>query len=198
MSLFYLFTFGCTGSECGAQAFASPCGGFSCCWAPALGRAPFSSFGAWAVKPRLSSCGAQAYLLHSIWDLRGPGIKPMSPALAGGFFNHWVTKEALPFDILEFLHRIFRKLTKMLKIIGWDLCDNFALLCGQRSLWRKSTVGRWITGKEKEWDFPTSLPCNWGKMEAMLLTDPYRWKLLNSFHWRMAFLEATCWFEEVI
>ena len=81
MSLFYLFIFGCTGSECGAQAFASPCGGFSCCWAPALGRTHFSSFGAWAVKPRLSSCGARAYLLHGIWDLPGPGIKPVSPAL---------------------------------------------------------------------------------------------------------------------
>ena len=34
---------------------------------------------------RLSSCGAWAYLLHDIWDLSFPAIKPMSPALAGGF-----------------------------------------------------------------------------------------------------------------
>ena len=33
----------------------------------------------------LSSCGAWAYLLHDIWDLSFPVIKPMSPALAGGF-----------------------------------------------------------------------------------------------------------------
>ena len=26
--------------------------------------------------------------LGCMWDLPGPGIEPMSPALAGGFFNH--------------------------------------------------------------------------------------------------------------
>ena len=32
----------------------------------------------------LSSCGSRAYLLCGMWDLPGPGIKPVSPALAGG------------------------------------------------------------------------------------------------------------------
>ena len=71
--------------RCGAQA--SHCGGFSCCGAWALGTQAsvvaargFSSGGACG----LSSCGAQAYLLCGMWDLPGPGIKPVSPALAGG------------------------------------------------------------------------------------------------------------------
>ena len=34
-----------------------------------------------------SSCGTQAQLLHSMWDLPGPGIEPMSPALAGRFLK---------------------------------------------------------------------------------------------------------------
>ena len=34
---------------------------------------------------RLSSCGPKAKLPHGMWDLPGPGIEPMSPALAGGF-----------------------------------------------------------------------------------------------------------------
>ena len=34
---------------------------------------------------RLSSCGAQALLLLSIWNLPGPGIKRVSPALASEF-----------------------------------------------------------------------------------------------------------------
>ena len=34
-----------------------------------------------------SSCGAQAYLFHSMRDLPGPGIKPVSPALAGGLLS---------------------------------------------------------------------------------------------------------------
>ena len=32
----------------------------------------------------LSSCGLQAQLPYGTWDLPGPGIKPVSPALAGG------------------------------------------------------------------------------------------------------------------
>ena len=34
---------------------------------------------------RLNTSGAWAYLLCGMWDLLGIGIKPMSPALAGGF-----------------------------------------------------------------------------------------------------------------
>ena len=33
---------------------------------------------------RLRSRGAWAYSLHDMWDLPGPGIKPMTPALQGG------------------------------------------------------------------------------------------------------------------
>ena len=32
---------------------------------------------------RLSSCGPRAQLLRGMWDLPRPGLKPMSPALAG-------------------------------------------------------------------------------------------------------------------
>ncbi|KAG5208980.1 hypothetical protein JEQ12_016545 [Ovis aries] len=30
-----------------------------------------------------SSCGVRACLPHSTWDLPGPGIEPVSPAMAG-------------------------------------------------------------------------------------------------------------------
>ena len=36
---------------------------------------------------KLSNCGSRAQLLHSMWDLPGPGLKPVSPALAGGFLT---------------------------------------------------------------------------------------------------------------
>ena len=36
---------------------------------------------------RLSSCGPKAESPHGMWDLPGPGIEPMSPALAGGFLT---------------------------------------------------------------------------------------------------------------
>ena len=50
-------------------------------------RAGFSSYGLQALERRLSSCGTRAYLLRGMWDLPGPGIKPVSPALAGGFLT---------------------------------------------------------------------------------------------------------------
>ena len=75
------FIFGCTGSSCCAWAFfscsgegllfllvcgASPRAGFSCCgaWAPGLQKLWYEGLAAW-------------------WHLPGPGIKPVSPALAG-------------------------------------------------------------------------------------------------------------------
>ena len=47
----------------------------------------FSSCGSQALERRLSSCGAQASLLRSMWDLPGPGLEPVSPALAGRFLT---------------------------------------------------------------------------------------------------------------
>ena len=66
--------------HCVAQA--SYCGGFSCCGAWALGAR------ASVVAARgLSSCGSRASLLRRVWDLPGPGLKPVSPALAGRFLT---------------------------------------------------------------------------------------------------------------
>ena len=78
--------------RCGAGA--SHCGGFSCCRARALGAQAsvvvahgLSSCGSRALERRLSSCGARTQLLRSMWDLPGPGLEPVSPALAGGFLT---------------------------------------------------------------------------------------------------------------
>ena len=34
---------------------------------------------------RLSNCGSRAQPLRGMWDPPGPGLEPVSPALAGGF-----------------------------------------------------------------------------------------------------------------
>ena len=101
----HVFIFGCAGSPslsagflylqragvalCGRER-ASPCGGPSCCRAWALGvrisvvtADGLSICGSRALEHRLSSCGAQDSLLCSMWDLPGPRIEPMPPALAG-------------------------------------------------------------------------------------------------------------------
>ena len=69
-------------------------GGFSCCGARALGAwasvvvaLRLSSCGSRALERRLSISGAQAELLRGMWDLPGPGLKPVSPALAGRFLT---------------------------------------------------------------------------------------------------------------
>ena len=46
-----------------------------------------SSCGSLTLEHRLNSCGKWAYLLHNMWDLPRPGVKLMSPALAGEFFT---------------------------------------------------------------------------------------------------------------
>ena len=73
--------------SCGSRAlecagFSSCMLGLSSCGSRALECAGFSS-----CMLGLSSCGAQAQLLCSIWNLPGPGIDPMSPALAGRFLS---------------------------------------------------------------------------------------------------------------
>ena len=52
-------------------------------WASVIVARGLSSCGSWALECRLSSCGAQALLLHGTWDLPGPGIEPASRALSG-------------------------------------------------------------------------------------------------------------------
>ena len=66
---------------CGARA-SLHCGGFSCCGAWALG-----TQASVVAACGLRSCGTWAQLLRGMWDLPGPGIEPMSPALAGGFLT---------------------------------------------------------------------------------------------------------------
>ena len=66
-----------------------------------------SSCGSWALECRLSSCGARA-LLPGIWDLPGPGIEPVSPALAGGFLTTGPTEKP---NTHTLKHNIFHILT---------------------------------------------------------------------------------------
>ena len=67
----------CAGSRCGS---ASSCG------AQAPGAC--SGYGSWALGHRFNSCGARAQLPRSMWDLSGPGIKPVSPAVARWVLYH--------------------------------------------------------------------------------------------------------------
>ena len=70
-----------------------PCGGFSCWAAQALGHAGIRICSGglgqlWfrGSERRLSSCGTQAVLFHSMWNLPRPETELMSPMLAGRVF----------------------------------------------------------------------------------------------------------------
>ena len=65
-----------------------------------------SSCGSRALEHRLSSCGARAQLLRSMWDLPGPGLKPMSPALAGGFLTTATPGKSLLFLYKYVMHKV--------------------------------------------------------------------------------------------
>ena len=91
-----LLFFGCVGSlllcagslylqRAGALlcgVWASHCHGFSCCGARAsvVVACGLSSCGLWALERRLSSCGARAQLLHSMWNLPGSGLEQIGRA----------------------------------------------------------------------------------------------------------------------
>ena len=64
---------------CGARALGT--------WASVVVACRLSSCGSRALKHRLSSCGTRAQLLRGMWDLPGPGLEPVFPALAGRFLT---------------------------------------------------------------------------------------------------------------
>ena len=68
------------------SALASQCGSL-CCGGADFRHTSCSGCGLQALARGLNSCGAQAQLLHGMWNLPGPGIKPMTPALAGRFLS---------------------------------------------------------------------------------------------------------------
>ena len=88
-------------SGCGEQGllFVAVCGllivvASLCCRAQALGTwaavvvaCGLSICGSWVLERRLSSHGTQTQLLCGMWDLPGPGLELVSPALAGGFLT---------------------------------------------------------------------------------------------------------------
>ena len=59
----------------------------------------FGSCASWALECRLSSCGARAQLLRGMWDLPGPELEPVYPALAGGFLT--TAPPGKPQDIIQ-------------------------------------------------------------------------------------------------
>ena len=62
---------------------------------------------------RLSNCGSRAWSLHDIWDLPSPGLKPVSPALAGRFSTTAPTGKPCPSLLLPLASSIWSPLSQL-------------------------------------------------------------------------------------
>ena len=51
-----------------------------------------------------SSCAARVQLLRGMWNLPGPGLEPVSPALAGGFLTTSPPGKSWQSSLLVFVH----------------------------------------------------------------------------------------------
>ena len=95
-----------------------------------------TSFGPWALEHRLDSCRTRAQLLCAIWLLPGPGIKPVSPALAGRFLT---TEPPGGLRFFFFLHKPFLRLC----LICYNIAFIFYILVSQpRGMWDLSFLTR--------------------------------------------------------
>ena len=90
---YYYFIFGCVGSSVRARAFSS-CGKRGPLFIAVRRRLFIAVRGPFTIAAppvaghrlqtrRLSSCGSRAQSLRGMWDPPRPGLKPVSPALAG-------------------------------------------------------------------------------------------------------------------
>ena len=119
ISLLFFFFLAALGLRCCVRAslvaarggYSSlQCAGFSLqwlllLWSTCSRRTGFSSCDSQALEYRLSSCGARAQLLRGMWDPPGPGLEPVSPALAGGFLTTAPPgKPLFPYFLKQFLH----------------------------------------------------------------------------------------------
>ena len=115
--------------------------GYSSLGAWTRGHMDFSSCSSWVPEHRFSSFSAWALFLCSMWDLPGPGIEPMSPALAGSFLSTVPAGKSL--DWLQFssvsqscltLLQVYLSITNsrsLLKLMSIEsvLLSNHLILC---------------------------------------------------------------------
>ena len=123
------------------------CAGFSLQWLLLLQSTGsrhegFSSCGLRALERRLSSCGAWAYLLHGMWELSGPGLESMSPALAGRFLT--TAPQGKPLLLPLYLPLLTQCLCPSFPTTLSSLFSHLGILCWQLS-WPRMYSSKIVT-----------------------------------------------------
>ena len=85
------------------------------------------SCGFWALEHKLNGCGAQAQLLHDMWDPLGPEMEPVSPAMASGFFT--TEPPGKPISKWVFFPLHFLRLCRLLKLTRLLLSRQLECMC---------------------------------------------------------------------
>ena len=88
------------GATVHSGGWSSHCSGFSC------GTCALGARTSVVAALGLSSGGAQVQLLCGMWNVPGPGIKPMSPALAGGFLSTIPSRNSFFKNLFIWLHQV--------------------------------------------------------------------------------------------
>ena len=89
LKIIYLFLFlAALGLNCCASfSLVAVSGGYSPVVVPGFSLQWLLLLRSTSSRAQFSSCGTQAWLLHSMWNLPRPGTEPMSPAKAGRFLT---------------------------------------------------------------------------------------------------------------
>ena len=83
----------------------------------------------------LSSCGAWAQLLCDMWDLPGPGIESVFPALASGFLTTELPGKSLIFFLILFCIFFYKYFFFFfLAALGLHCCVRAFSSCGEQGL----------------------------------------------------------------
>ena len=102
-------------------------------WALVAVACGLNSWGSQALELPLSSCVTWTWLFCDMWDLPGPGIKPTSPALAGGFFTTQPPGKPGPGDLnnrnLFFFTILEPGSLRSMSLWGWLLLSLLFLAC---------------------------------------------------------------------
>ena len=109
---------------------------------------------------RLSSCGSRAQLLRGMWDLPRPGLKPVSPALVGGFSTTAPPGKPLKFlydIILDPIHQCGAALSYDFSQMTFFLVNVLDIYSRQKHLWVTTAFSSGINFPLGSWNLGISL-----------------------------------------